>query len=84
MSTRIVYFASIDSPEYEGMFDEEGTLIDYWHCNDATWRGEYFDGFMEKIGVEIIYRAPRNLEKKMVDQLKEIAGADDGEDYEDS
>lgn len=42
-----------DEYEAEGMFDENGILLDAWVLNDASWRGEYFDGFMAKCGVVV-------------------------------
>jgi hypothetical protein len=59
--------------EVEGMFDEKGKLIDTWCCNDASWRGEYFDGFMTWAGIKIIddlhHRDPK-LEEKLKKQLR--------------
>ena len=55
------------------MFDEKHELLDYWYCNDAQWRHEYFDGFMEKLGVKVLTNLPKVLEKKLKKKLKEEA-----------
>ena len=39
--------------EVEGMFDQDGTMLGMWACNDATWRNEYFSPFMWALGYEI-------------------------------
>lgn len=40
--------------EHDVFYDEEGRIIDYWHCNDASWRGEYFSGLMAYMGYEVL------------------------------
>lgn len=40
--------------EAEGVFDEKGNCLGVWSPNDARWRGEYFSGFMEKLGIKIV------------------------------
>lgn len=57
-----------EAGEAEAMYvehDDDGfKLIGYWFMNDATWRGEYFDGFMEELGITVEY--PKGaLEKKL-------------------
>lgn len=39
--------------EVEGMFDEQGKLIGAWCLNDGNWRSEYFDPFMEALGIQV-------------------------------
>ena len=56
--------------EIEGMFDAEENLLDWWCCNDGMWRGEYFDGFLEALGIAVEYdtsQAPlfKRLRKKL-------------------
>jgi hypothetical protein len=56
--------------EYEGMFDDKGKLLDYWHCNDASWRVEYFNGLMAKLGYEVVcIRDGHPLYKKLRTKL---------------
>lgn len=72
---KIVYLAFIESPEIEGMFESNGKLISSWYSNDATWRDEYFDEFMDWAGIKVknMAEAPTKLRKKMVKQLEDIA-----------
>jgi len=53
--------------EIEGMFDDEGTLLGVWSSDDANWRIEYFRGFMEKLGIEVINRS---ASKALVNKLR--------------
>jgi hypothetical protein len=39
--------------EIEGMFDLDGNCLGAWCLNDANWRNEYFNGFIEALGYEI-------------------------------
>jgi hypothetical protein len=50
---RVWYVSSEEEGEVEGMFTEDGELLDIWACNDASWRNEYFSGFLEKLGIEV-------------------------------
>lgn len=56
--------------EIEGMFDEDDHLISAWSCNDATWRHEYFEEFMEELGVKIISSSEPKLVKKLIKHFK--------------
>lgn len=52
---RKLYFVSIESEtagECEGVFDADGTLLDFWADNDASWRNEYFAPFMARLGFD--------------------------------
>ncbi len=72
-----VYCVFIESPEMQAMFDEKGELLDFWFCNDASWRTEYFSGFMSKMGIEVIDRIQdKKFKLKLEAKLKKIA-----EDY---
>lgn len=51
--------------EVEGMFDTQGTLLGTWCCNDASWRDEYFSGFMEQLGFKVVYSTQAKLVKKL-------------------
>ncbi len=52
---RPLYYATSDECEAQAIFDKDGTLLGLWALNDATWRNEYFSGFMEKLGFQIEY-----------------------------
>jgi len=74
---KIIYeFYSEKYGEVGGMFDADGNLLDCWVLNDADWRGEYFNGFMKKIGVEVV-RLPKKFEKKALKQIVEEMGLSD-------
>ena len=62
-----------DYGEYEGMIDEDGNILDIWSNNDATWRDEYFNGFMAELGITVKSgtAAHRKILKK---QAKELWG----------
>jgi hypothetical protein len=57
----------------EGMFDENGELLDMWSCNDATFRTEYFSRFLEKLGIRV-EEATEEMEKKLYDTANEMWG----------
>ncbi len=50
---RTIHHVFIEDCEVEGFFDENGKLLDYWYCNDADWRGEYFNPVFRKLGIDI-------------------------------
>jgi hypothetical protein len=53
---RIIHAYCDEEGECEGMFDyDTKELLDLWSCNDATWRTEYFGGFMEKLGIKEMF-----------------------------
>ncbi|HYT42643.1 MAG TPA: hypothetical protein VEP90_09870 [Methylomirabilota bacterium] len=68
---KIYYVSYCDKFEGEGMFDAKGNLLDAWSRNDGDWRGEYFDGFMKKLGIEVDYSRSddQNLVKKLLKVL---------------
>lgn len=70
---KIYSFYSEKYGEVEGMFDEKGKLLDCWSCRDANWRNEYFNGFMEKLGVQVL-ALPKKYEKKALEQIRECFG----------
>ena len=52
-----IYFLSIcddDVGEVEGMFDANGDVLGTWCNNDARWRGEYFEPFLEALGIRVL------------------------------
>lgn len=59
--------------EVEGMFDEDGNLLDLWSSNDATWRNEYFSGFMKKLGIEV-KTAPETMNEKLAEEAEKLWG----------
>lgn len=67
-----LYLCDDDVGEVEGMFDEQGEMLGNWCCNDATWRGEYFNGFIESLGYEVISDIPEDLEPKLEAALKAV------------
>ena len=64
-----VYHCGDDCGEVEGMFDVDGKALDMWCCNDASWRNEYFAGFMREIGVNVVTKVPAKIRKICENQL---------------
>ena len=64
---KIYHVSYCDKFEGEGMFDAKGNLLDAWSCNDGVWRGEYFDGFMKELGIEVDYS--RSEDPKLIKKL---------------
>lgn len=60
-----------DSLNAEGMFDENGNLIDAWSQDDAKWREEYFNGFMKELGIIV---KSRIATKKDIELIKKYFG----------
>jgi hypothetical protein len=56
--------------EAEAAFDEKGEMIHYWSCNDATWRGEYFEPLFEHFGIEFGDDTDNKLTEKFEAYLK--------------
>lgn len=48
-----IYFAQYDGFEVEGFYNEAGELLHTWCCNDATWRSEYLNPLMTKLGITV-------------------------------
>ena len=67
MTTKVhfVYIEDDDVGEVEGMFLDDGTMLGTWCCNDASWRSEYFNGFMEALGVQVVNSDDESLEEKL-------------------
>ena len=55
----------------ECMVDENHNILGVWHENDAQWRGEYFNNFMEKLGIEVSSMKGNNstIEKNLNDMF---------------
>lgn len=62
--------------ETEGMFSEEGELLGGWCLNDAHWRGEYMNGFLQSLNIEVVKDSGRNTAKRkaMLQKLREFTG----------
>jgi hypothetical protein len=60
--------------EIEGAFDENGELLSFWSCNDATWRNEYFGPFMKKLGIKTVSSSDSNLTKRLEEAAEEMWG----------
>ena len=55
---RKIYIAYSESHgECEGAFDQDGTLLDFWSCNDGCWSTQ-FSIFMQKLGFQIETNCP--------------------------
>jgi hypothetical protein len=50
---KIIHFISLGDDDTEGFVTPEGKVLGAWHPNDATWRNEYFRGFMSELGIEV-------------------------------
>jgi len=59
-----VYICNDGVGEVQGMF-EGGKLLGAWSLNDGQWSGEYFDGFLKKLGIQVRYANDRELEDKL-------------------
>lgn len=73
---RTIYHLYVDDHEVEGMFDEGGNLLGAWFLNDAHWRHEYMDGFMEALGITV-KRLPKAREAAARKALADMFGYDD-------
>ena len=65
-----VYNVCLDGHEVEGMFDENKRLLGAWCLNDADWRHEYMNGFMRKLGINVVH----SMDAEMKQTLKEHFG----------
>ena len=69
----IVHVVSVEDPwEAEGAFLPDGTCLGWWSCNDANWRDEYFNGWLEEVGVKVVecYNTSKPLYKKLQNVLR--------------
>lgn len=80
----IVY--SEEAGEVEGAFDEQETLLDYWWTIAATWRGEYFNGLFEQLGIEILGLGDveDDVYERLVEKLNFRVKKDLGDDEDDN
>jgi hypothetical protein len=68
---KTVYWLYLDTVgEVEGMFSESGEMLGTWCNNDASWRNDYFCGFMEKLGVDVVSIAEHDF-PEMTKKLEE-------------
>jgi hypothetical protein len=74
---KIIYhfYTEALTDDCEGMFDEKGKMLDCWSCRDARWQNEFFDYFLEKLGIEVL-PLPKKYSKKALDQIRENFGQD--------
>jgi hypothetical protein len=65
--------------EIEGMFSEDGKLLGAWCTNDGKWRGEYFDGFLQTLDIQVKYlddeKDPR--QKLWAAELRKASGVEE-------
>lgn len=69
-----------DFGEYEVAALDDGTMLDIWSNNDASWRNEYFGPFMKKLDIRVNddpCKTPKGLIPKMQAFRKKVWG-DDG------
>jgi hypothetical protein len=71
MKIYFVYACDEDgSGEVEGMFSEDGTLLGSWACNDGQWRSEYFNHFMNKLGINVEASDDELLAEKLLKEYQ--------------
>lgn len=70
MTQKVLIVFSEKHGECEGAFDEHGNLLDFWSCNDASWRNEYFSPFLKKLGIETQESDSPSLRKKLEKAVK--------------
>lgn len=71
----IYYYYTPAWGEMQGMFDDTGKMLGSWSCNDANWRGEYMEGFLNKLGI-IVDRLPEKFKQKALEQIADCYGFD--------
>lgn len=54
-----------DPFEAQGVF-KDGNLIAAWSMNDADYRSEYFNGFMNKLGIKVTTKRASLEEKRAI------------------
>lgn len=70
----IIYSESGDAGECNLVFDENLKCIDGWSCDDATWRDDYFNGFMEQLGITVKDFHPKLTEEFVAKRAKKFFG----------
>ena len=71
--TIYIVYSEGECGEIEGAFDARENILDIWSCNDATWRNEYFSGFLAKVGIEVVTNVPEKLRAKLEKKLVKYA-----------
>ena len=80
---KTIQFVSVNDGLYSGLY-LDGNLLAGWHENDAEWRGEYFDGMLEKLGYSVKYKPASKASYEMLQEdLKGHFGYTDDDGYED-
>lgn len=64
-----IYISNDDLGEIQVFADKDGKILASWHLNDASWRGEYMDRLLEKLGYEVKHRAPKTIHKIVLTTL---------------
>lgn len=74
--TKKIYIVGTSDGENQFVFDEKLKLIDGWFSNDANYRHEYMNGFMEKLGITVERRLPAdaNAEDMFAKASKKLWG----------
>lgn len=71
-----IYHVYIEDLGEFDMFLDDKTVIWWWHCNDASYRGEYMRGLFALLGTDVIETSMENLtpiqRKAIKRELKEI------------
>lgn len=67
MKTIYIIFSEGKAGECQIVFNDKLKVMDGWSCNDATWRGEYFNGLLEDFGVKVKSSHP-SLTDKVVEK----------------
>lgn len=61
------------------VFDAKFKCLGAWSCNDATWRNEYFSGFMRDLGIEVLEQLPQsvNADRLIAKAIKDTMGLEE-------
>ena len=68
---KILFLVYCTTDEAEGMFNEDGDMLDFWFHNDAMWRKEYYQNLMNALGFEVIVSEDKKLVKKLNKAVKD-------------
>lgn len=62
-----------DLGEIEGVYDvDKEEWLDFWFCNDANWRGEYFNGFLRTLGIDVAQPDKKLFPKLQKELIKHV------------
>jgi hypothetical protein len=68
---KTIYIVRVNDYECQAVFDEYSKMLDCWSLNDANWRGEYFNYFMERLDIIV---KPRNATEQERKQIAKVMG----------